>query len=423
MSETEDKINQAGEFELLFCEMLFADGEAFDISPQIDGMSIYEDLYSPFLSGRLNLRDSHDLPNFFGRAGRDILRLGIKTKGIEDKKSNKIEGYFHIYKLADREMIGDRMQRYSYYFVSVESLIDTDHFISKQFTGTGDEIIKQILQNYYPDQKKDVIAEPSAVQLKFISNFWNPSKCIQYAAEHQKTANGDASFLFYENRDGFCFRTISGITQDKPIQLFQENDFSREVIIDGPRAGAAEPNPDKDYKVVRSVRTPITYDYTDMSGTGGLQTRMTQYDLVKKTHTVVDYRARTDKRLNDFPLFPEELVKNVRPIRLAMPKHYGATGYANSTNSQFIQQRISELKLLNSSKIEIDVFGRTDYTVGKVIYYDSNLKYPISMDDSPDSFEDKMYSGFYIITAIHHQFQRKEHMCTIELSKESSRLK
>jgi hypothetical protein len=131
MSETEDKINQAGEFELLFCEMLFADGEAFDISPQIDGMSIYEDLYSPFLSGRLNLRDSQDLPNFFGRAGRDILRLGIKTKGIEDKKSNKIEGYFHIYKLADREMIGDRMQRYSYYFVSVESLIDTDHFISK----------------------------------------------------------------------------------------------------------------------------------------------------------------------------------------------------------------------------------------------------------------------------------------------------
>lgn len=419
-----DVAHQAGEFHLDYAEVLFAGAESgIDISQQIDSMNFYEDLYAGFISGKITLRDTQDLPNFFGRAGKDILRISIKTKGIPESDKNKITGYYHIYKLGDRELVGDRMQMYSLYIMSIEHMTDMNTNISRAYAGTGDEIFLEIAKKYLKDQTKAFITDKSSAQIKFVSNFWSPSKCISYSASHSVSPNAKHPFLFYESRDGFCFRDLSVLYSQNTMQTFQENDFSVGVNTEGSiQFGIAKRDPDKDYKVVQAIRVDAVYDYISARHSGAIKSKLTAYDLLKKSYSVTDYSVR-GPQMNSNPLFPSAVVESTSPPRSFMSKHYDNLDFGNGTNSAYIQHQVSDFRLLNGSKIEIDVFGRTDYTVGKTVYYDSNLKAPISADDKPHEFEDKLFSGKYLITAINHRFNRSRHFCTIELSKESSKLK
>lgn len=424
MSENTEYSNFAGEYELDYFELLLAEGEGIDITEQIDVINIYEDMYTPFITGKVVMRDTIDIPNYLGRGGKDLINLSIRTKGIDKTKPrNVISGLFWVYKMGDRAMVGDRMQQYAFYFASVEMLFDFKRQISSAFKGTSDEIIGQILKKYYPDSGKEFFTDKSSHQMKFISNFWQPQKCIEYCTQHAISPSGDASFSFFENRDGFNFKTLStifNIDKEKPYQVFKDNDFSADIVTEGDLMGTAERNPNKDVQVVQAIRVDTLYDYLDVYNSGAISTRLTSYDLLKKTVSAKTVQARPDSRINKSPLFPEQIVKSVDPLRVFTPKHYDVTDYANSTNSKFFQSRMQDMRVINSQKIEIDVFGRTDYTVGKVIYYDSSAKVQITAQDDPNNLIDVVYSGYYVITAINHRFTKKAHLCTIELSREGS---
>jgi hypothetical protein len=74
--------------------------------------------------------------------------------------------------------------------------------------------------------------------------------------------------------------------------------------------------------------------------------------------------------------------------------------------------------------VEINVFGRTDYTVGQKVYLEMPKPVVITEKDQANAdpqngFIDTMYSGFYIVTAINHVISRENHTCIMELSKDS----
>lgn len=417
-----DTVFQAGEYNLDYAEILQASGSAIDIRQQIDGISFYEDIYAPFISGKISFRDTQDLPNWLGRSGRDIIRISVGTPGIVDSK--KISGLFVVFKMSDRTMIRDRTQMYNFHFISVEALADLHTQISKAFSGTAETMIKKITKEYLQTEKA-LTYESSISSFKFVSNFWSPSKAINYIAQHAKNAQNDSSFLFYENRYGFMFNTLSDMNNQKITQVFDENDFSVDITADpsnNVQFGQANRDPNRDYQIPQEVRVQTTYDYMDVYRGGGIRTRMMTHDILKKQYVVSDFKMNSTGVLNQNSLFRQDVIDNAGALRMFVQKEYGVNDVPNSTNSQIIQSRISELKLMMSSKIEIDVFGRSDYTVGQRVYYNSNVKQQISLADKPNALEDKVTSGYYIITAISHNFTRKAHMCTIELSKESTKL-
>ena len=57
---SEEKIIQAGSYDMKFVDILKANGEAVNIREQIDSITIYEDIYSPFITGKLTFRDTFD---------------------------------------------------------------------------------------------------------------------------------------------------------------------------------------------------------------------------------------------------------------------------------------------------------------------------------------------------------------------------
>jgi hypothetical protein len=140
------------------------------------------------------------------------------------------------------------------------------------------------------------------------------------------------------------------------------------------RFGEVSRNPVKDYRVIHgSFRVKTIYDYMGAQQNGAIASLMTTYDIVKKKIDFPEYRMSTTGILNENSLFRPDVVAAASPVRMSMMKHFSSNSHQqNSTNSGFGQQRIAEMHMLESSKIEIDVYGRTDYTVGKKVFLGVN---------------------------------------------------
>lgn len=421
---TEEKIVQAGSYELEFVDILKANGEAINVREQIDSITIYEDIYSPFISGKLTFRDTFDLPSLIGRAGRDLLRIHISTPVVTDA-SQDIKGTFLIYKAGERELVRDRTQMYNLHFISVEALYDINTQISKKFSGSSDEILKKICTDYLKTEKR-IDADTSGEQMKYVSNFWTPTKNIEFLAHHSRTNSGDASFMFFENRDGFVFKTISVLAQSPIIQSFYASDYSIDVNADGAmRLGEVTRNPTKDYRTIHgSYRVKTIYDYMAAQQNGAIASKMTTFDIAKKKVDFPEYRMSKTGILNENSLYRPDVIDAAQSVRMNMMKHFSSNAHqSNTTNSGYAQQRVAEMHMIRSSRIEIDVYGRTDYTIGKKVFLGINATKPIDSTTKPEDSEDLNYSGYYLITAIRHVFSRKSHISTIELSKESTKNK
>lgn len=395
-----------------------AGGEYIDITNQLDSITIYEDIYSPFITGYLSVTDTLDIPGSFGRSGRDLLKLKIYTPSIDTK--SHLSGYFTIYKMGERTAIKDRMQGYNLYFASTEYMFDVMKTISKPFSGTPSDIATNIVETQLASTKK-INVEKTSNSISYVSNFWSPTKNLTYLASHALNARQGANYMFYENRDGLNFRSIESVSDEAVIQNFSGNDFITDTnTTDGAtRFGTAKRDPIQDYKVVQKIRIDTTFDFVRDFRNGMLKTKLYSHDLVTKRLDVKFLNLLEDglPRLNKNQLYTKDVVDQMEPMLMNMSRHYGVLGNADMTDYKWKQRRIMQLGQFRSSIVEIEVFGRTDYTVGKKVNLNLNKLMDIQMTDQLDDYLDKVNSGNYIITAIAHKITRGSHMCNIELAK------
>lgn len=420
----DDKVIQAGQVNIIGCDILTTTGAGLEVTSLAERISIYEDITSPFISGEIVLRDTYDIPNTIGRSDRNLIRLVINTPSLPE--SSNIQGYFLIYDLVDRQLASDRSQLYTYRFVSEEMVYDAQKRISKTYRGTGDTIIKEILEEKLVTKKTLKADEAPVNQITYTSNFWSPTQNIRYCIENSKDSQGNASYLFFENRNGFNFTPLTSMKKGDPMQYFAASDFSTDVDTDtgSLRFGSASRNPNNDYSVIREIRVDSTFNYLDFLSKGGARTSLYTHDLTTKKINIMKYELVRDKHtlLNKNRFLSDSAISNTEPIIMTAPKYWSALDEGDKTNTSFLQNRVSQLTQFNAFKIEIDVFGRTDYTVGSYVVLDLNQIRAISRDEDKDLYIDKMYSGVYIVSKIAHHITRKEHKCTLELIKDSTDL-
>lgn len=421
----ETKVSQAGQINFISCDILNEYGAASNVTPQVEKIVLYEDILSPFLSGEITLRDTYDLPNAFGLSPKMLLRLDLNTPSLSADKN--IRGYFLIYNLTRRELASDRSQLYTYKFVSEEMIYDVQRRISKTYRGNGDKIVQEILTQKLGTSKKFNSDSPTN-EIIYTSNFWSPTQNIRYAVEHSIDDDKNPSYVFFENRDGFNFKTLTKIAKEKNLlQYFVASDFVADVetgASDIIRFGAVTLNPNSDYSVIREIRVDSTFDLLDFLSKGGSRTLLYTHDLVTKRIDIQKFDLVNDshEKLNPNRFLTDATISTTEPLILTASKYWNVSDRGDKTNTKFLQKRISDIVQYGSFKIEIDVFGRTDYTVGKKVYVDSNQIRPISREESKDAFLDRLYSGFYIVSKVAHHIGRKEHMATIELIKDSTLL-
>jgi len=388
-----------------------------DIANQIIGIQVFEDLLSPFITGTLIVKDSLDLINLFPFVGEEYVELDIKTPTLQ--KGN-ITGKFYIYKMTDREMLRDKQVVYQLHFTSQDALIDLNKSISKTFTGKVSDIANTLLTdkvNGIQSKNKNIVEETSN-STKYTSNFWSPIKNLLYLTEQAVNKNNSPSYTFFENRDGYNFVSLEFLYKQPIIASFTFDNYIR----DNRPLGGSVKNIEQDYKRIIGIKIPTGIDYIDRITSGVYGSRMYTHDIASKKISSKNFdmlqNSKKQNRLNEFPPASKKVIYRYGSTVMFKPKYYNNfSNFGDVTNSGIIQERISLLKQAESTKIQIVVPGRCDYTVGKKVYVKLNKIEPLSKTDK--NTIDNMFSGNYIISAINHFITKEKHESTLELIKDS----
>jgi hypothetical protein len=246
-----------------------------------------------------------------------------------------------------------------------------------------------------------------------VSNFWTPTENIRFLSEVSRGTGGD-NFVFFENRDGFNFLCLNDMAnKQKPtLQTFTNIDS----------LGKGKKDINLDYQTIISINVDTIYDYFKDLDSGMIKSKLYISDPVLKRYKIKTFDLSTDKKelLNKNRLYTDKVISESQTTIMSGTRQYNTMSAGDSTNFDYYQRRISQIRQFQASKVEIEVLGRTDYTVGKKVLLDINKIRSFSAGDDQGDFLDKILSGYYIISAVAHKFSLDKHICSLELIKDST---
>jgi hypothetical protein len=387
-------------------------GLAIDITDQVEIINIYEDIFSPFICVSITVIEAVDYLNIFPYCGEEFVTIDITTPTLKVP----IKGRFYITKIDSYTRVKERESGYVLRCVSEEWFTDANKRINRALRGNISEIAAFLFSKEGLATKKNVNIERTLNSTKFIPNYWAPSKCLNYATTGAVNKDNSPSYIFFENRNGFNFMSLDTLIKSKPSFDFIKDNYSRSLTKSSSIA-----NFNEDYKRIISFDVPIISDYIDNIANAQLKSRMITHDLTTKRYTAIDYSVKTDKTppalLNNHPIYSKRALVSSASNIFHLPKYTSNfTNYADVTNSKTIQRRMSTLQLLKKYTMVMEVLGRTDYTVGMVV--DVNIPKATQITKEEEA-KDMILSGKYLVSAINHKIDRKNHTCTMELIKNS----
>ena len=404
-------------------------GRSMDVTNQIIGVHIFEDLFSPFISGNLILKESIDILNNLPLMGQEYLQLKIRTPTMEDKDA--IQGLFYVYNITDRAFVAERNVVYKLNFVSYFALTDSNIKLSKPFEGKISDIAKTILTNWVGEASIGEI-ETTRNATKYVSNYWPPVKNLNYITNQAISTTSSPSYLFYQDRRGFNFKSLSSLyaqTFDGPVEnmgtLYPKFNFNMKGRDISP-SGDASRNIQRDYSRMTSIDFPTGFDTLNKLSRGTYASTLHTHDLVTKQYKERKFNYQDNfkdtQHLNKFPITAKSTSFTFGPASAILVDeiHFGVyNGYGDISNSDIMQERLSLLNMADAMKVTVVVPGRTDYTVGQKVFLEIIQPEPLDDKDTVEAEEDKLFSGYYLIGAINHNINREKHECTMELIKDS----
>jgi hypothetical protein len=415
---TSERLRFAGDVNIEKLELKSVNGFYQDISNQVIGIQIFEDIFAPFITGTLIIKDSLDLLNVFPLTGEEYLSMRISTPTLP---RGAIQGEFYVFKMTNREILGDRAIVYELHFITQEAVIDMNKRISKKFEGKPSEIAQTILtdKDVGLQLTKQVNIEEASNKIKYISNFWSPVRNMTYLCDHAYNKKESPSYVFFENRSGYNFVTLDSLYDNSDyIEYFTYDKFVRDTTNSGDDAR----NIVEEYKRISRIAVPTAYDYMERLDGGMIGSKQYSFDLTSKNVDIKEYDMFEDWEKNNhtnlYPLASNKSIYRYNAKILNRYRHWGNFNDGNdSSNSNYLQKRMSIMKMIDAAKIEITVPGRTQYTVGQKVLVELDKMEPAQKKDS-DTL-DSVLSGAYIIGAINHYIDREKHECVMELFKDS----
>ena len=416
-SNIKEAIKFAGDVTLRKVEIVGSNSFSINIAAQIVQINVYEDLFAPFITMSIVVKESVDFISALPLKGEEIINVEIATPSF-NSQDRIIKGKFYIYKLSDRTELNKKSVVYVLHCISYEALMDMNIKSSKAYRGKPSDIAREVIAQFNTTKKSNI--EDASNSVKYISNFWSPVKNLNYLSSLARNSNNSPSYVFFENRYGFNFLSLESLYDSDIAQSFVKDDYAR----DTDSRGRSFKNIEEDYKRILDIKIKNVYDSMETIPSGTYSSRMMTFDFLKKKYSVVDFNV-LDKYFNQKHLNKIALLSDYKPASPTnaiynQTKHYAMhDGYADTSISKNIQERSSLIQLLQSNVVEITVLGRTDYTVGQKVYLNIPKATPLSDRDSASDAVDPTYTGNYIVTAMNHSIDREKHTITMELSKDS----
>jgi len=429
-----NELQYAGEFNLAECKLHTIKNPVIDISQEVLEINIYEDIERGGIVGNMLIVDTHSLVTVLPIVGQEKISIKIKTPGFNEENSIidfTDDHMFVVTKLALRSELSKGAQTYQLDFSSPELLTNNRITISKSYTDNISAMVEDILTNErYIGTTKKLFTEPTQGVRKIIIPNTQPFNFIQRLASQAISSKSQSPhYLFYEDADGFHFRTLQDLYEQPSLGMFHHGENIAKDTTN------FEPKP----QILVDLKRILQYELhngNDMfinGRSGMLASTNIAHDIYSKNYvkTKYDYfdEFETNKRISNTsnPKYSEDgkLEKYftartfVHPISTTggNDANYSGNIAANKRDETFFADRVSRiLEMQKGISITMTISGNTAMRVGKTL----SIDLPVVGVDHDETKIDKYLSGSFLVQKLRHQFIKttKTHLVHMQITKD-----
>ena len=418
----------------------YAGKNPVEISDLVSGFTYYEDISKPFISANLNINDSGK--NLVGSGSGPITGSELVEIDLEGPDGNDYSYAFKVYRVGDRINSG-KIQNYNLGLISAEALDDPQTRIKSTLSGKPDKIVERVLGDEGLNTAKDYIFDPCENYKTIIPKNLTPFAICAKLQDQSiptgaggkgdgegaetvdgKYSEGTAGFFFFENFNGYNFRSIDSLMdlkgkmglnnagQDSTVKTFQDSagvetdatlidvQFTSEInLMQGLRTGA--------YALRCQYYNFSTGDFSESTYSAG------------KSWNQLAHLGSQDG------LTPGQESLAKRPTRIVSAilddeSYYSGQDAAaddllfKDRTPETLPQAISRNYLLNTQGLRVVVPGNLQLVVGDVIKV--QLQNMSTEKDREVASVDEDHSGFYLITSLSRFYNKIEKRVTTMLS-------
>ena len=421
-------IKYAGEFNVDTLRLYSSDEIFVDISNLVITIDLNENIHQSSIIGTIIIGDANNLIEKLPITGQEYLDLKISTPGAvhsEDIIDFTGDKSLYVYDVVAREPLSSGSQVYTLSVSTIEPLRNHNTRISKSYTKTVSEIVRDILKNTFKTSKKLFIEKTKGVR-KIVSPNSHPFTLITRLKREAKSAKYNSPhYLFFENKNGFHFRTLQDLVNQPIKHIFHTGDKN----LDEDRSNSnylEDTTIGQSFRRIKSFKFSSVNNWHDSNLSGMLGSTLITHDIYTKSYTkkTFDYiknfkkydRIESQKPMynatalkQDFGTFEDSRLF-IHPTSRVGTNSYdkdaqyykdGEAQYDSSVPEDFISDRHSKIAELNSGiSINMIVHGHTGISVGDMV----DIRFPIVGEDHDNERIEKTTSGNYLISHLRHSF-------------------
>lgn len=419
-SNNSNSLKRAGDVRfrevLLYCN----NGNVLNITNQVMSVELVENIFEPFITGVVSIDDGVDIFNNGPLIGQEMISIDFETPTLTEYR---VQQMFVVCGMSDSIKNGERSAVYQLRIISAAAINDNGTRISRTFKGKPEYIIQQLIGDIGLKSSKPVLVENTSNEITFISNWWVPTKCINYICQHTLNANNSPTYLFYEGLHTYYFTSLDSSFKDRePQQKFTVDDYSVRSATNIDSTVTVDIN--KDYQTIMSIDYRNGFNYFDRTKLGYYGSEVIGFDCVTQqyTHSIVNVNNTViQNHLNKYNCVPSNVIASTSTKIDYVP--YVTQNFNDQnqgiydSNATYIGLRSQFLAQLGTNVATIKVHGRCDYYPGMIVELSVPHNAPITKDN-PKKL-DQLISGKYVVSCIKHIVSHGSHVCVLQLMKDS----
>jgi hypothetical protein len=266
--------------------------------------------------------------------------------------------------------------------------------ISKAYKSTTiSDVATDIMKNYLDIPADRIIVDPTTDPVDLIIPNFRPTEALNWLASRAFDGK-DACFFFYENLNGYNFRSIQSIYRDGTVIKvpfkFEQKSVDKQIGMDK--------------YAIDSFEAKRDFDTIKVISTGGTGMKLLGVDLFNQ-----------ELKTNEYGM--DDLSTLYKNPALTNPKAKGKSLFDHSdtyfltalqTDNNYIEswiKRIMHLATLSNNLLELVLPGSVRLQAGTLV----NLKFPYAGTPAEGDMWDKRKGGKYLIIAVNHKFDLVNH--------------
>lgn len=377
-------------------------GRVIDIGTMITSIDLYESLNNMSISMIIEVVDAANAFVNYGIQPGDQLHLVLFNT---QKDSKKIDVTLSIMVIHNSNRINNSKARtYSISAVDKSALINKKATVIKSYNDKTSNIVKSICTDLLNIPSSKVTVEPTTETLKYISTMHTPYdviKIVSPSGVSSKHGSGQ-QFYFYEDVDGFYFKSLKGIITDAQQA---NNIWNYKLSIDMSQSGDGSDF----YRIIDYVHHGVSNQKDRMDG--AFENELVLFNHINRSikSNTFNYQSEyknvqllgkkpmvdLDHNYDDWVTESNNNIMGVRSFVLVKPD---STAYdIVNTYAENFHKAVAQQRLFKQINYHLHLNGNAQIRAGHLIQVATN---EISGVTQPRP--DALMSGTYLVVNLHH---------------------